>query len=110
MAEEESIAEEQNSGYDNSDPKQVRVRKAEAGRKHQRLNKTLALIMSQPNGRELLWELLSMCATHRTPYHPNSNDAYFQMGEQNFGFKLEAMMVRADKRGYATMIQENMND
>lgn len=109
-ADDEGLAQDAKSGYDSNDPKKIRERKAAAGRKQQRLNKTLALIMSQPNGRELLWELLAMCGTHRTPFHENPHFMSFQAGEQNFGFKLTAMMVRADTRAYSQMITENTND
>lgn len=109
MHEFEPVASNENTGYDSNDPKQVSNRAAAAGQKQKRLLATLKLVMSQPNGRELLWDLLSMCGVHHTSFDINATVMAFKEGQRNVGLRLESQIIKADPIMYSKMREEFTN-
>ena len=111
---DEGVAENQITGYDNNDPKQVNERKAASGRKQDRIRAAYRALLSHHQGRELLWDLLSTCGNHKISYHPASKDLAMEMafaeGQRNVGLQLERVLIKSDSKLYALMVQENSND
>ena len=96
--------EEQEKPYDASDPVTVNTaRKKESRRKGKRLE-IIKAIMDLPQGRRWMYELLTKCHVHSTPFV--AADPYstaFQAGEQNIGLQLLVDIIQAAPDRYVTM-------
>ena len=79
-----------------------------AARLRQRgLDETLRLIMSQPNGRQFVWELLSRTKVFQSCFSTRALEMAFHEGERNIGLALLADLMRVCPGQYTTMAQEN---
>jgi hypothetical protein len=110
MSSENDIAEEENVGYDSNNPKHVRERQAAAGRKDKRLLTAYRGILSHHTGRELLWELLTMCGVNSDDFSSDPAVLAGNAKARNVGLALGRILRKADKKLYLQMLEENLND
>ena len=111
--ENDTLAEEEKPGYDSSDPKQVRDRRAVAGRRDARIKASYKALLAHQHGRELLWDLLTKCGIYQTSFRPGIAEQALSMafleGQRNIGLMLQADLVRADAVMYNKMREEHTN-
>lgn len=106
---ENNLAQNAEEPYDANDPRQVAQRQTEHGRKQKRLQQTAKLILSQPNGREFLWELLAKCQVFSQEFFESDRREAFRAGERNVGIQLQNDLMRADRAMFLKMWEENGN-
>jgi hypothetical protein len=107
MSSENTIDEEEKPGYDSNNPEHIRERRAAAGRKDKRLLTAYRALLSHQTGRELLWEILTMCGTDADDF---SSDPAILAGNakaRNVGLALKRILRKADKKFYIKMLEEN---
>lgn len=71
-----------------ADRKEVRRAEKSAARAERNRGEVLQQIASTTAGRQYLWELLEAAHIFSTPYSPDTNQTYFNLGEQNAGLRL----------------------
>ena len=71
------------------------------------LDETLRLIMSQPNGRQWVWDLLTRTKVFATCFDTRALQMAFNEGERNIGLQLMAELMRVCPGQYTTMAREN---
>lgn len=93
--------------YDAGDPEQVNLARKKAGRRKVNRLRVIEGLMSLPEGRKWMYDLLSRCHIYSTPFV--AGDPYgtaFQAGEQNIGQMLLADVVAAAPENYILMCTE----
>jgi hypothetical protein len=85
------------------------VAKREKSQKTRNLQKKAAFrkIMSDPEGRMWMWDLLEMCRIHVTSFSSDSLAMAFQEGMRNVGLILEAQIFQLSPELYLKMLTEN---
>lgn len=83
--------------------RQVRAREDEN-------DKTLALIMSQSNGRRLVFWLLELGRPGHNPFSGNALTTAFNCGEMNIAQRLTERLLRVCPDFYITMLKEMENE
>lgn len=82
---------EQEKPFDASDPKQVNESRKKAGRKNRERLEFIEGMMSIPQGRKWIWELMESCFIHSNPLVANdTHGTYFNLGQQNIGKRVLA--------------------
>lgn len=90
-----------------ADPKAVAQRQTQAGRRDKRLDATLEGILSLPQGREWIWELLGFCRVYHQSFVQGEPDSTaFNEGRRSVGNKLLGDIVRVSPAHYLTMMKE----
>ncbi|SPJ15389.1 conserved hypothetical protein [Syntrophobacter sp. SbD2] len=100
------MAEEQ-TAYNAGDAQQVA--KAKSRQKTRELQKKAALrkIMSDPEGRMWMWDLLSRCGVYHSSYSSDALAMAFHEGHRNIGLHLTAEINRLSPELYTRMVSEN---
>ena len=106
---ENLVAQDEEIAYDANNPEHVAQRKTDQGRRNKRLLNTAALILSQPNGRELMWEILSWCGVFNQEFDDSAARMGFWAGMRNTGIRLQALLMKADMKMFMRMWEENGN-
>ena len=92
---------------DAANPEAVARRKTEAGRRDKRLDATLEGILSLPQGREWIWDLLGFCRVYHQSFVQGEPDSTaFNEGRRSVGNKLLADIVRVSPTHYLAMMKE----
>ncbi|MFZ0945697.1 MAG: hypothetical protein WB930_00020 [Syntrophobacteraceae bacterium] len=93
--------------YNAGDAQQVA--KAKSKQKTRDLQKKAALrkIMSDPEGRMWMWDLLSRCGVYHSSYSSDALAMAFHEGHRNIGLHLTAEINRLSPEMYARMVSEN---
>ncbi|MGO8944257.1 MAG: hypothetical protein ACLQJ7_11365 [Syntrophobacteraceae bacterium] len=93
--------------YNAGDAQQVA--KAKSKQKTRDLQKKAALrkIMSDPEGRMWMWDLLSRCGVYHSSYSSDALAMAFHEGHRNIGLHLTAEINRLSPEMYARMVAEN---
>lgn len=93
-------------GYDASDPEQVNQSRKKAGRNRRARLEFVEGMMSLPQGRRWLWEIMSKCFVFSNPVVQGDTHAtYFNLGQQNIG-KLILQDVQEFAEFYVLMVKE----
>lgn len=81
-----------------------------AGRSEKRLaewrNDCTRAVLSTPEGRWFIADLLEQAHIHVTSYAESPHATYFREGERNFGLRIQAQSLAADADAYDVMTQE----
>lgn len=92
--------------YDASDPEQVNKSRKSAGRNRRARLEFVEGMMTLPQGRKWLWELMSKCFIHGNPVVQGDTHAtFFNLGQQNIG-KLVLQDVQEFPELYVQMVKE----
>lgn len=104
LAEDEQAMDEV---YDASDPQAVNAaRKKEARKKKERLQ-FIRDVMSDPRGRNWVYEELEACHIFDNPFYgERTHDTAFALGEANRGRKLFQDVLRSSPDLYLSMMEE----
>jgi len=103
-AEAELVAEKP---YDASDPEQVNQARKKAGRKKRGTLEFVKAIMTVPQGREWMYDMLVICKVFGSPLVPgDTHYTYHNLGEQNIGKKLLQDINTSAPDEYVMMIKE----
>lgn len=91
--------------YDASDPKHVKEKRKAARQEEQARAEMMNAIMSIPQGRKWIWELLSWCNIGHSVLNSNPYLMAHSSGQQDVGFRImaDAMM---NQDSYLQMIKE----
>jgi hypothetical protein len=65
-------------------------------------------LLSQPDGRRLIWGILDDAGLYRNPHTGNALDSAFRAGMMSVGQEVLARVEEADSRAFITMLEENM--
>lgn len=89
-----------------ADPRQVK----DAGRRERRrtrdFDNALRAVLDTPDGRLVLWQLLSMAGIYRSCYDNSGSRTYWNVGRQDYGHELLAHIIEASPQLYALMERE----
>lgn len=80
--------------YDASSRKDVRKAEKSAARAERNRGEVLRTLASTTAGRQFLWEQLEAAHIFTTPYSSDTNQTYFNLGEQNAGLRLLTDITR----------------
>lgn len=93
--------------YDASDPEQVNTSRKKAGRNRRARLEFVEGMMTLPQGRKWLWELMGKCFIHGNPVvHGDTHATFFNLGQQNIG-KLVLQDVQMFPELYVLMVKES---
>lgn len=67
----------------------------------------LAKILAIPEGRRVLWRLMSKCKVFGSIWEPSAR-IHYNSGLQDFGHFIMAEIAEADEESLFTMMRENM--
>lgn len=95
------------TSYNAGDPQHVAKRQKSG--KTRDLQKASALkgIMSLPEGRMWMWDLIARCGVYHSSYSSDALAMAFQEGHRNIGLHLTAEINRLSPELYARMTAEN---
>ena len=105
--ESKAAEEAEERDYDAGDPEQVNKARKKAGRNKAEKLRVVEGIMSVPEGRKWLYEILKRCHVFSTPFQNDPYATAFNCGEQNIGQMLLADIVAAAEDQYVVMCREN---
>jgi hypothetical protein len=92
--------------YNAGDPAQVRER-SERIKSVEKLELTdFKAVLDTPEGRRVLWRLLTFCHIYESSFHPSSQ-IYFNEGVRSVGLKILADIQAVDPEKYLQMMREN---
>lgn len=96
--------------YDAAEPRDVQVARKNAKQRDLRLKESLRSIMSTPEGRFWMHQMLSTCDVFGHPVSPNDTHmTYFHLGEANIGKKIIADLHAVSTELYLLMMKENQD-
>lgn len=96
--------------FDASDPEQVNQRKRDAGRRVKANRQVVRNLLSTPQGRAWLYDVLAGCKVYSTSFIQGDPHATsFNEGQRNVGLRLTAEALAADPKNYLLMLQEKGN-
>lgn len=105
ITEAEFLAEQP---YDANDPKQVNAARKKAARQRKAELDFVYAIMSQPQGRKWMWDLIATCKSFGNPIIPGDPYlTYTNLGAQNIGKKLLQDIWEGAPDQYLDMVKEN---
>jgi len=94
--------------FDASNLQQVNDRKRDAGRRRKEARVVVANLLSHPQGRNWMWDLLEGAHMFRPSFIPGDPHASaFAEGERNIGLKLLADIMIAAPDAFTLMLKEN---
>ena len=94
--------------YDASDPQQVNNARKKAGRVKYQSEHVVKTILSTPEGRTWMYELLTLCSTFTHSHSAgDSHSTAFNCGRQSIGHALLAYVMAASPEKYPIMCSEN---
>jgi hypothetical protein len=67
----------------------------------------MAAIVSMPEGRKWIWELLTELGVFSNPFSADGLVMAFKCGEQNVGQRIFADVLEASPDAYLTMVKES---
>lgn len=70
------------------------------------ISRGLTTALDTPQGRAVLWWLLSEAGVHQSAYANNALFMAFRAGKQEIGNQLLARILEADPRGYIRLQEE----
>lgn len=91
---------------DLSDPLDVRKRNREVAAAAKRRQEMVMAVMTMPQGRELIWEILEWCRPFANPFKYDALATAFACGEMNIGQRLIAAIQPACPDLYMQMTTE----
>lgn len=89
-----------------ADEKQVNKAKFIEKERRRREVLDLAHVLSQPEGRRLLWRILGKCKTFESVY-ADSGLVYYNAGKQDLGHYILSEIVECDEELLFQMMREN---
>lgn len=96
--------------FDSSNPEHVKAGKRRDQFQEDQRTADLRAVWSLPEGRRVLWAILTRAGVHRISYHPGSptasTDAAFFEGSRNVGLSIEADALKACPEMYFLAHQE----
>jgi len=95
--------------YDSDNPKHIAKKSTESGRRDARIWSAYITLMSRPEGKELLKEILGWCLVGQEPFDSQTNYMYERCGAINIGQKIQAQMLKADPEKFSKIMMEFLN-
>lgn len=96
--------------FDASDPVQVKKRDAAAHRREKDNREVLATLLSSPQGRNWMWDLMTLGHVFETTFVPgDALSMAFREGERNIGLRLIAMVTTAAPDALIQMMRDKGN-
>lgn len=92
--------------YDAGDPKDVRERISKAKRIAAANQSVVRQIMGSSEGRDWIYQHLSLCHVYSTSFSTNALSMAFAEGERSVGLRLMADLVQAAPERYLEMLAE----
>lgn len=106
FTEEELPENPHDTTYNADDPKQVNRARKKKARAEYESDEVLTLIMSQPNGRRWVNELINFSHPLGDPIALETHRTYYNIGAQQLGKKLLADLYRLCPDMYSRMLKE----
>ncbi len=72
---------------------------------HKKLEADVNSVMGTPQGKDLIWEVLSLCGIYENQFTGNSS-TFFNEGRRSVGIDLIQMLTDADPTLYAQLLLE----
>jgi hypothetical protein len=96
-------------GLSESDTLELKLRKETEAQKTLRLRKAWEAVCSTPEGRAVLWDIMSTAGMNATPLVPGVDALTFaNIGRADHGRELNAKINQVGKRWALLMLQENL--
>lgn len=93
--------------YNAGDPKAVNEARKKAARERKEELEFISAIMSSPQGRKWMFNIMNICKTFTSPIVPgDTHFTYHNLGEQNIGKKLLQDINDGAPQQYMVMITE----
>ena len=67
----------------------------------------LRFVVSSPQGRRLIWRLLTHCRVFNSVFNNSGSVTYYHSGMQDVGHFIQAEVIEAKKEAYLEMMREN---
>jgi hypothetical protein len=88
-----------------ADPRQVRFAERLEKQQAERFARALAGVMSTPEGRIVMANLIRRAGVYKSIWHPSS-EIHYNAGRQDYGHELMADLVRLSEETYQLMERE----
>lgn len=93
-----------------SDKEQVKkARRAENNLEEKKLD-DMRWVLRDPQGRRVLWRIMSFCKSYSSAYATEANDAYYNIGQQDVGRFVMSEITKADEEKLFLMMKEHTNE
>jgi hypothetical protein len=93
--------------YNAGDAQQVAHRQKSQKTRDLQKKAALRVLMSTPDGRMWMWDLLTRCGVYHSSYSSDALAMAFHEGHRNIGLHLTAEINRLSPEMYARMVNEN---
>jgi hypothetical protein len=94
---------------DTGDEKQVRKRKRVHNWQYERLMESWRGVLSDPKGREVVWDILTLCGLYGSSENMSLNDVFRSEGKRDVGLAILRTMNSAVPHMHTTMQLEAEN-
>jgi hypothetical protein len=98
---------ENQQGYNAGDAQQVAKARGKAKVREHQKQSGLRKLMSDPEGRVWMWELLSLCGIYHSGFSSDALAMAFNEGRRDIGLRITAEINRLNPEFYARMTAEN---
>ena len=100
------MAKRRYSSRNAADPEKLKEQKIEENHRDKQKLGDWQHVLSQPQGRRVLWGLLEHCSVFESIWSPNSS-IHKNAGRQDVGHYIMAEIVRSDEDALFTMMKDN---
>ena len=90
-----------------ADPKQVKNAKRKEKFDREGVLQDIRMVLSTPEGKRLIWRLLSHCRTFESIYEQSAR-IHYNAGQQDLGHFIMAEIISADEQLLFTMMKDNL--
>lgn len=91
-----------------ADENQVKEQVRRGSKRREKELKDFAKVISNPEGRRVIWRYLEECGVFKTSFTGNSQ-TFFLEGQRNIGLKILADVNDTSPEAYVIMVKENRN-
>lgn len=91
---------------DASDPRQVGWSDKMEKRRAKRAREAMIAVMSTPQGRAVMWDLLGRTGMYASPWSNSAMQVHFNIGRMNVGLELRALLLDAGEKNFEAMERE----
>jgi len=88
-----------------ADEKQVRHAQRKEKQRSERFEHALRAVMATPQGRVVMWELLTRAGIYRSVWEASAR-IHYNAGKQDYGHELLATLIDVDEAAYQLMERE----
>ncbi len=92
-----------------ADEEQVKKASKKEGSEREKELNDLRFVLSTPQGRRVMFNIMAECKTFRSILHPSGSMVYYNAGQQDIGHWLQKEIIEADTDAYLKILKERQS-